>query len=480
LVWNRPYMLLTSVLGTILMFALSLLPVPAGAQAVVEEEPIRFVFWLLEAGGVIEAGQLDVADGEPVGSVSAADIDHDGSDELVLGSAYGGTPTVRIARTDGAPTTSFTAYDSDEDWGMEVVAGDLDGDGRVEIVTAAGPGTNGHVRIFDEDGTVRILQNGFFPFGSANKQGLFVAICDIDGDSTKELVTASGPGAAPRLSLWGLDGRGYMGEFAPFDDDRIEGMRVACGDTDGDGRDEFVVAPAYGGPGTIRVFDGRAFSRRSEFTAFGDGFAGGLNLDVFDTNGDGREEIIAAPAFSGPAEVRIFGAAGELLASFAAARPDNESGLLVRGGRFGEGGLRLIAVLPASDDGLVRPYLPQYVSVDVSEQRLRAFEFGRQVETFLVSTGRVQFPTPVGEFSALAKPFYVHYSWTYSRDNPNNYDLGVIPYNIRVMPHIYIHYAPWHNNFGQRMSHGCINASLQTAKWIYEWINVGTPITVQW
>lgn len=473
-------MLVSSVLGTILLFALSLLPVPVGAQAMLEEEPIRFVFWLLETGGAMEAGQLDITDGEPVGSVAVADFDDDGSDELVLGTKYGGTPVVRIARTDGTLITSFDAYDDGMDWGIEVATGDLDGDGRPEIVTAAGAGTNGHVRVLDETGQALYLVNGFFPFGTETRNGLFAAVCDIEGDGVSELVTASGPGGPPRVSLWGLDGRGYLGEFAPFDEGRKEGMRIACGDLDGDGRDELVVAPAYGGPATVRVFDGRAFAQLAEFDAFGEGFSGGLNLDLFDLDGDGRDEIIAAPAYSGPPEVRILGMTGEPLASFMAADDGYDGGLLVRGGRFGEGGLRMIAVLPAGNAGLVRPYLPQYVSVDISEQRLRAYEFGRSVNSFLVSTGRVNFPTPLGEFSALAKPLYVHYAWSYGPNDPQNYDLGVIPYNIRFLPHIYIHYAPWHNNFGQRMSHGCVNAPLWAAKWIYNWISVGTPISIEW
>ncbi|MEA3249835.1 MAG: FG-GAP-like repeat-containing protein [Patescibacteria group bacterium] len=473
-------MVISSVLGTILLFVVSLLPLPAGAQAAIEEEPIRFVFWLLETGGAFEAGQLDITDGEPVGSVAVADFDMDGSDELVLGTAYGSAPVVRVARTDGSLTTSFSAYDEGVDWGIEVAAGDFEGDGRMEIVTAAGPGTNGHVRVLGEDGEARFLVNGFFPFSSDNRHGLFVAICDIDGDGIKELVTTSGPGSEPRLALWGLDGRGYMGEFAPFDEDRTEGVRIACGDIDGDGRDELVVAPAYGGPPTVRVFDGRAFVRLVEFNAFDEGFSGGLNLDVFDIDGNGREEIIVAPAFSGPPEVRIFRAAGEMLSSFMAFDPDHEGGIIARGGRFGEGGLRLIAIMPSGNEDLVRPYLPQHVSIDISEQRLRAYEYGRFVNSFLVSTGQVKFPTPIGEFSALAKPLYVHYTWVYGKDHPENYDLGVIPYNIRFFPHIYIHYAPWHNNFGQRMSHGCVNAPLWAAKWIYNWISVGTPINIHW
>jgi lipoprotein-anchoring transpeptidase ErfK/SrfK len=77
----------------------------------------------------------------------------------------------------------------------------------------------------------------------------------------------------------------------------------------------------------------------------------------------------------------------------------------------------------------------------------------------------------MGHFPISAKPYIVHYAGT-------GYDMGYVPYNLRFQPHIYIHYAPWHNNFGRQGSRGCVNVNLESAKWIYNWAEVGTMVSV--
>ena len=121
---------------------------------------------------------------------------------------------------------------------------------------------------------------------------------------------------------------------------------------------------------------------------------------------------------------------------------------------------------------------PKRIVVDISDQRLFAYEQGTLTNTFLISSGRYN-TTPLGEHQVLAKLPLVHYAWFYGAGSPNNYDLGWVPYNLRFFPHIYIHYAPWHNNFGHPMSRGCVNVSLSNMKWIYDWGEVGIPVRVQ-
>ena len=121
----------------------------------------------------------------------------------------------------------------------------------------------------------------------------------------------------------------------------------------------------------------------------------------------------------------------------------------------------------------------QSISVDLSDQRLVAYENGRPVRSFLVATGLKKYPTPLGNFSVLAKPFKVLYKKIYGPGNPDNYDFGMVPYNLRIINSgVYIHYAPWRKKFGVRGSHGCVNVDLENAKWIYEWAGIGTPVVI--
>ena len=120
---------------------------------------------------------------------------------------------------------------------------------------------------------------------------------------------------------------------------------------------------------------------------------------------------------------------------------------------------------------------PKRIVVDISEQRLYAYENGILQNSFLISSGKNN-STPLGNHRILAKLPVVRYAWSYGSGDPRNYDLGLVPFNLRFAPHIYIHYAYWHNNFGHPMSRGCVNVALEDMKWVYGWADVNVPVVV--
>jgi lipoprotein-anchoring transpeptidase ErfK/SrfK len=64
--------------------------------------------------------------------------------------------------------------------------------------------------------------------------------------------------------------------------------------------------------------------------------------------------------------------------------------------------------------------------------------------------------------------------------------LGGEYYNVPQVPDVMyftnrghaIHGTYWHNNFGNPMSHGCVNVPLGTSTWLYNWTPVGTPVLI--
>ncbi|MBN1584834.1 L,D-transpeptidase family protein [Candidatus Uhrbacteria bacterium] len=261
-----------------------------------------------------------------------------------------------------------------------------------------------------------------FPAGVPSVTG------DLDGDGLEETVTGSGPGEEPSVSVFRPDGS-LIRKFPAYDPGMRHGVNAAVGDVDGDGRPEIVIGTGSGAVAHVLILDGegRMKAPAGGFFPFGREFRGGVTVSVGNPAGSDSAVILVAPADS---------------------------------------------------DGVGRAFAPKFVSVDVSEQRLRAYEYGREVRTFLVSTGTARHPTPLGDFSVLAKVPEVIYRWTYGPDSPDNYDLGRTPWNLRILPHIYIHYAPWHDNFGRRVSHGCINVNLGNIRWLYDWAEVGMPVTI--
>jgi len=230
------------------------------------------------------------------------------------GPATDNPPLVRVypPEQDAARTAQWTAYGADS-FGVNVTTGDLDGDGSSEIVTGAGPGAvyGPHVRAFTPTGQA-VDGLSFLAYGT-HKFGVNIACGDLDGDSRDELVTGAGPGAVfgPHVRGWDYEG----GQVSPISGISFFaygtpkwGVNVACGDIDGDGDDEIVTGA---GPGDIygphvRGWDVDGGSAAPipgvSYLAYGTNKKG-VGVTCGDVDGDGIDEIVTAP---GPSPV--FGA----------------------------------------------------------------------------------------------------------------------------------------------------------------------------
>jgi len=247
--------------------------------------------------------------------VSCGDLDGDGLDELLTGAGPGAVygPHVRGFSSEGTPLPglSFLAYGTNK-WGVNVAAGDIDGDGFAEVVTGAGPGAvfGPHVRAFDYDGTPGVTPVpgvSYFAYGT-NKWGVNVAAGDIDGDGFAEIVTGAGPGAVfgPHVRGWNVDG-GAAAALPAVSwmayGTNLYGVRVTCGDLDGDGIDELITAPGPSPAFAAHIigwnYDGASVTALPGFSFlawpadeahYGAQVDSGADLDL-----DGHDELVVAP-----------------------------------------------------------------------------------------------------------------------------------------------------------------------------------------
>jgi lipoprotein-anchoring transpeptidase ErfK/SrfK len=113
----------------------------------------------------------------------------------------------------------------------------------------------------------------------------------------------------------------------------------------------------------------------------------------------------------------------------------------------------------------------RWIDIDLSEQRLRAYQDDEVVKSFVVSTGTAAHPTPVGRFAVWIKLRYDDMS------GPGYY-LPDVPYTMYFYSGYGIHGTYWHNNFGTPMSHGCVNMVTEEAGWLFNWSYVGIPVVV--
>jgi hypothetical protein len=111
---------------------------------------------------------------------------------------------------------------------------------------------------------------------------------------------------------------------------------------------------------------------------------------------------------------------------------------------------------------------PQRIVVDLSDQQLTAYEGDMAVFRAGVSTGKDGFNTPPGNYAVYAKLLYDDMTGNLRGEE---YDVRKVPYVLYFHLGYAIHGTYWHNLFGSgtRISHGCVNLSMDDADWLWQW-----------
>ncbi|KKQ89317.1 MAG: ErfK/YbiS/YcfS/YnhG family protein, partial [Berkelbacteria bacterium GW2011_GWA2_38_9] len=97
---------------------------------------------------------------------------------------------------------------------------------------------------------------------------------------------------------------------------------------------------------------------------------------------------------------------------------------------------------------------------------------GQVVNTFLISSGLPGMETPRGDFTLGRRVYSKLYS------GPGFYLPNTL-YNMNITGPYWLHGAYWHNSFGRKKSHGCVNVHYTNAAWLWDWTSNGTPISIQ-
>lgn len=259
-------------------------------------------------GGVTHGSQFMPYAASYTGGVRVAmgDVNGDGAPEIITGT-MDSTSHVKVFDLGGHELMSFLAYSPSFTGGVYVAAGDLDGDGRADIITGARAGGAPHVKVFS--GATGAELSSFFAFDAAFTGGVRVAAGDVDGDGRADLVAGAGPSAGPHVKVF--DGRDFSTRFSfdAYDPTFLGGVNVAAGDVNGDGFADIVTGAGSGATPHVKVFSGQTGSEFLSFEAFDRSFTGGVNIAVGDIDGDGKAEIFAGAgddqAAAGP--YRLFG-----------------------------------------------------------------------------------------------------------------------------------------------------------------------------
>ncbi|MBN1430110.1 MAG: L,D-transpeptidase [Anaerolineae bacterium] len=135
----------------------------------------------------------------------------------------------------------------------------------------------------------------------------------------------------------------------------------------------------------------------------------------------------------------------------------------------------------------ISPNVPpdcKQIVISISQQLLTCLEDDLPVFSTRISSGTAYinpegkqfgFNTPIGKHQVVYKRPSRHMTGGDPQNATNHYDLPGVPWCTYFTPTgAAIHGTYWHNNYGRRASHGCVNVTNDAARWIYRWVN---PVT---
>jgi len=329
-------------------------------------------------------------------NVAVGDVNGDGTQDIAVGAGDGGGPIIRVF--DGAalpgitrPLFELIPYDPGLRGGVNVALGDINGDGKADIISGAGNGGGPHVKAFSGADNGATLLLSFMAYELTFRGGVRVGTGDFGGDDgqnpdgtfrpggfpgshngDREIITAPGPGRLVDIEFWDYDAQindpDHFGEiisdstFGAFSGGAYVTGGFFTNNVDSDGfvyADAAVSADITGGPQQL-MFRLDAFTdaaRRdvavyipankvvagdpavvdpnypltSEFP-FDFNLRGGLRIGtVKDINGDNRDELIVGPGPQGGPQVRVLSGLNgtDVIGSFFAGDPADRNGIFV-------------------------------------------------------------------------------------------------------------------------------------------------------
>ena len=241
--------------------------------------------------------------------VAVGDFNGDGTADYAVGAGPGALPEVKVF--DGATgqlMADFMAYELGFAGGVYVAAGDITGNGRAELVLGAGAGGGPRVKVIDLTNFSVIAD--FWGIADADfRGGVRPAVGDIDGDGRADLVAAAGETGGPRLAVY--DGTSLRDRLSPvrlapdfyaFESSLTNGSYVAVGDINGDGMADLICGSGEGGGPRVVAYDGAALRsgrvvQVASFMAGDPNGTSGVRVAAADIDGDGIADILAG---SGP------------------------------------------------------------------------------------------------------------------------------------------------------------------------------------
>jgi hypothetical protein len=251
------------------------------------------------------------------------------------GTDAGISTAVTIYNSAGSPIGSFNPFaGTGFTGGVRVAVGDVNGDGIQDLIVGSGRGGIGVVLVYDGKSVLSNPNNptvfrSFNPYSNVFTGGVFVAAGNLDGGPVDEIVTGADGGGGSQVNIYSAAQIQAGNLTTPANaffayPGFTGGVRVACGDVNGDGLADIITAAGPGGGPQINIYLGistggfistlgGAASPTPSFAFFAFGpslpsYTGGIFVTAEDVNGDGKADLFLG-AGANSSEVAVFSGA---------------------------------------------------------------------------------------------------------------------------------------------------------------------------
>src|SRR5262249_10918766 len=158
------------------------------------------------------------------GRGAAPDANGDAFADVLTAPGPGGAPNLRAfdGKT-GAVIRNFFAFDANFTGGLYIAAADVNGDGTADVVVGADAGGGPRVTVFN-GADLTVLQN-FFAYDPGFGGGVRVGAVEVGGQG--DIVTGPGPGGGPNVRVFDGLSAAMVENFFAFDHVFAGGLYVA-------------------------------------------------------------------------------------------------------------------------------------------------------------------------------------------------------------------------------------------------------------
>ena len=279
---------------------------------------VVYTFGTSDKGALVASPGKALAAAPTGTRVVLADVTGDGTDDLITANGVSAVPVIRIfdgATQKELVANGVLVFEAKFQGGVNLAAGDFNGDGKADLVVTADTGGGPRVRVLD---SARLLAGksadqsslaDFLGIADPNfRGGSRAAVGDLNADGVVDLVVAAGAGGGPRVAVF--DGKSVavgwpnrlVDDFFVFESRLRNGAVVGVGDVNGDGKFDLIASAGPGGAPRVTVMTGgdvlagkAADSHRiADFFVSGDTRSrAGSRITVKDVDRDGLADVIA-------------------------------------------------------------------------------------------------------------------------------------------------------------------------------------------